>query len=250
MTNTPTYRGEFEYLERRVAKQNEDIQGLLARLRELGQDVSSFRGDDGEDKEEDRRYHAWARLKASGDTKPWDRDDRLVNGSRHLGSQLSQNATSNNAGGDDSTFSMAGTKHNQELAGDAKIAIPIPTAIPGRKYAGLSNNDLDTRPSTKLNLLGWELDIDAFIDDADDDFETLPSSNTPLYDRSYRSFIATAYNQQPRIESVAKPTREEAFEYARVYLETQGAFTPILHKPTILNLVNDLSEPSSLIFTC
>ena len=244
MTNTPTYRGEFEYLERRVAKQNKDIQDLLSRLRESGQDVSFYHGDNPEEDEENKRYNAWARLKASGDTKPWDRDERLVNGSRHLGSQLPQNVGGSNASSDGYSFSTA---EHRKLSTDSSIVLTVPSPVPGRKYAGLSNNDghTKTEPSTKLNLLGWELDMATFDEDTDDDFNALPCHENPLYDRSYRSFVATTHGQQPRIANVPKPARQEAFKYAEMYISTQAAFTPILHKPTLEQLVSFALLPIS-----
>ena len=201
--------------------------------------MSFFHGNGEEESEEDRRYLAWTRLKATGDTKPWDRDERITNGSRNSGSQLYQNGGSNNVGGDSFARSATDTKYNHGPVEDDSITVPVPSTTSGRKYAGLSNNDGDTKIklSTRLNLLGWELDIAAYIDDADDDFDALPSPTSPLYDRSYRSFIATAFGQQPKIQNVSRPTRQEAFDYANVYLGTQGPFVPIFHKPTLFELV-------------
>ena len=62
VTGNPYYRGQFEYLEERVQKQNQAIKELLTKLQAIGQDVSEYemRGD-GTD-----RYDAWKRAGPMG----------------------------------------------------------------------------------------------------------------------------------------------------------------------------------------
>ena len=242
LTLTPTYRGEFEYLERKVAEQNGEIKELLNKLRDLGQDVLPYLERD----EETEKYEAWTTAKASNDVKPWDRDDKQHGAvpSRPMVFQPKQNdenVGARNGADDVSEPDQLPIEASNRSVGDAPSLPDVRIGLAPRNYVGISNNlSTKTDPGIRLNMLGWEIDIASFTGDTEDESEELPTFTQPLYDRSYRSFIATAYGLQPKIPRPQIPSRQEAFTYATQYLYITGAFVPILHKPTLMKLVSPI----------
>ena len=226
VTGVPAYRGEFDYLERRVQKQHSDIRELLNKLRALGQDVSGYITTD----EETERYEAWKNMKGSDISKPWEWEER------HLGpdkSQLKSNKDTN------STATNIKIKTEpMSYVDDAKCSSNS-TFLP-RNFVGVSDYSTQRTLGSRLNVLGWELDLSIFTGEEDNSTE-LPNSQKLLYDRSFKSFIATTHGLQtsPPIADVKMPTRQEAFNLALLVLHTSGAFTPIVHKPTFINLVSE-----------
>ena len=231
LTGNPTYRGEFEYLERKVAKQKAQIEELLAKLRALGEDVKPYKDDDPGTKQ----YLNWTKLKATGDTRPWDRDERQLNLSRLLGPQQGQNedGSPNYTGGHSVTESCL------PLHSSSSDALGLPdlrSGLSGDSYVGASptsHSQGSDRPP-KLNMLAWEINIASFTAGGLGRTRGL-SSRT--YDTSYESFIATTFGVNPRLEKVELPSRQVAFRYAEGYFLIINAFLPILHKPSFMSLV-------------
>ena len=228
VTGTAYYRGQFDYLERKVQKQNKNIKDLLARLRALGQDVSDYEASD----KETERYKAWANVRAVDETKPWEREERQVN----------ELPLKDEADGDEEKEMAPHTEHGDAREAPQSDSRPTTSsrlaAFPARNFVGVSTHNVlsQTRPGTRLNILGWELDIANFTEE-EDEFEQLPDPEHPIYDRSYPSFIATAHGLQPRLHDVQLPSRQQAFKYAMEQLHTAGAFSPVLHEPSLMELV-------------
>ena len=241
LTGTPTYRGQVEYLERRVAEQHRDIRDLLAQLRAFGGDTSCYeRPDDAETE----KYRAWTEFVASGDAKPWERDDtRPLAGPPSGGAQLEEPKSGS---ADPSQVGSAPLLHLRlpvDVANDSDngtLSLPdVRTGVAQRRYMGVDHGVGPARsnPGFRLNMLGWELDLASFTGGTDSEFGALPDFDQPLYDRSYKSFIATTHGLQPKIPRPACPPREQAFHYATIFLHGHNAFMPILHGPTLINLV-------------
>jgi hypothetical protein len=235
LTGTPTYRGEFEYLERQVEKQHNDIKELVAKLKTLGEDVSAYE----EENADDKRYRAWMQVKASGDTRPWDREEKQQNVSRHLGSQPIPN----------------GNVPPVALAGPSSVDLPLPLDAPSkpdalklpdlrsglahadpRKYVGVALQDTQTE-GPKLNLLGWQINLAQFTPGDVDDATELPTKDRPLHDRSFRSFVATAFGSQAKMPKVDLPPREETISHAQMYITVLEPFAPLFHSPSFMQLV-------------
>ena len=232
MTGNPTYRGEFEYLERSVAKQRTQIEELLARLRALGEDVKPYQDDDPGTKQ----YLAWAQVKATGDTRPWDRDERQLNLSRLLGPQQAQNddGSPNYSGGN----AIAETSLPLHTSSSDALGLPdLRSGLSGDSYVGASTkrSSESSERAPKLNMLGWEINIASFTAGGLGRTRDLASRS---HDTSYESFIATTFGVNPRFESVDLPSRQEAFRYADGYFQIINAFLPILHKPSFMALVS------------
>ena len=240
VTGTAYYRGQLDYLETRVRKQNQDIKELLTKLRAIGQDVSEYEST-GTDTE---RYHAWTNVKAKDEAKPWEREEWRPSENRDGFRQPSQDR-----GGSSIKSEVTGTPLQNSIRG-ASVQTSRPTSkrtttYPTRNFLGVSTNNVlsKTKPGTRLNILGWELDIANFIEEKDDEFGDLPTFDSPVYDRSYRSFVATAHGIQPRLQNIKPPSRQQAFNLALQQLHTIGAFIPVLHKPSLEELVSQMIQP-------
>ena len=234
VTGNPYYRGQFEYLEQRVQKQNQAIKELLTKLQAIGQDVSGYemKGDDTD------RYDAWKRAGPLGDHKPVEREERHLNDASDGQVGPSHHTTSNLKAYENAADQEAANRaaNIERLRRPSSVTL---TNMPARNFVGVSTNSVlsKTKPGTRLNILGWELDIADFEENKDDEFEQLPDFHNPVYDRSYRSFIATTHGLQPRLHNVKLPSRQQAFNYALQQLHTMGAFVPVLHKTSFTELV-------------
>ena len=235
VTGTAYYRGQFDYLERRVQKQNKEIKELLSKLRAIGQDVSAYEVAD----KDAERYESWANVKAKDEAKPWEREERRPADNKDNASQASHDGVANSIRSEFAGASVhASTPGASSQSG--RPASKRQSMYPARNFVGVSTNNVlsKTKPGTRLNILGWELDIAAFIEEKEDEFGELPTFENPVYDRTYRSFIATAHGSQPRLQNIKVPSRQQAFNYALQQLHTIGAFIPVLHKPSLIELVS------------
>lgn len=242
MTGIPAYRGEFDYLTRRVENQHKDIKELLSRLRALGHDVSSYDGQDNETK----RYDAWTRAQVMSDSKPWEQEDKQANHTRDLVLQ-SANDPTNNSVRSSSTLSAGQNQSPPMTANNTNANVKADPS--GRNFVGISisNDPLQDKPGTRLNILRWELDIADLTGERDDEFDELPSSRHPLFDRSYRSFIATSTGLQDKPQPPKLPTRQKAFGYALQYLHINSSFMPVVHIASFMDLVRNIFETTYII---
>ena len=252
------YRGQVEYLVRLAGEQFRQIRELLARLRALGEDTSRFERGAGEDAEAEK-YRAWTVMVASGDAKPWERDERLpIPGgpppppsAGDLQPDDAKSADPSHATTTESLYLRLPVDVPNDSANGTLSLPDVRTGIAHRRYMGVAHGGGSSRssnPGFRLNMLGWELDLASFTGGTDDEFEPLPSFERPLYDRSFRSFIATAHGLQPKLQRPVVPARDQAFHYATIFLHGHNAFMPILHGPTLINLVRFLTPPVYAVF--
>ena len=245
LTGNPTYRGEFEYLERMVVKQRNQIEELLAKLRSLGGDVKPYLDED----QDTKKYLAWSQVKASGDTRPWDRDDKqpssLTTRQGHLPPwtlPLGPQHSGSSDGNFSSPHATLAADDILPLQAESHDALGLPdlrTGLTGENYLGFSadNPSRVSHPGSKLNMLGWEIDIEGFTSGNPDIASESRRGTGRSYNRTYQSFISTAFGIGPKIEDVKLPSRDEAFRYATGYTLVLNGFLPILHKPSFMNLV-------------
>lgn len=109
--------------------------------------------------------------------------------------------------------------------------------VDARLGVAADNSPLSSINGTQLSILGTTIDVTSF--DAPD-MDGPPSGtpyNTPLYNKSIRSFYNSVHKAQPPIEAPF-PSREEAFSYSEWFFIMAGPFVPVLHKPTYLKLVS------------
>lgn len=218
-----------------MAKQRVQIEELLDKLRSLGEDVKPYQDDD----PGTQQYLAWVRVKALGDTRPWDRDERQPNAAYPTGPQQVHNGygtyyNTNGAFTPDSSLPVHTSSDNVPSLPDLR------TGLSGENYLGVSANNpsLSSRQGSKLNVLGWEIDIAGFTSVDRDSSDPSYSHEEPSYDRSYKSFIASAFGVNSKVENLKLPSREDALRHAYGYVHVINAFTPVLHAPSFLALVS------------
>ena len=204
-------RGELERLERNAADQISRIRILEARLLSLGEAVSPYK----------ERYPTTAHL--SGITSP-------VAGDRGNAIGWEENARTDSPSG-----ALHSSQRTRETAGIPPPILPdLRAGVVGRFLGVISNPSSSSTHEARLNILGWEIDINAFISDVS--LEPVDYSSQ-AYNISYRSFIASTFGGGPKIPTVELPAREEVFGYANAYFQMLNAFLPILHKPSFMILV-------------
>ena len=204
-------RGELERLERNAADQISRIRILEARLRSLGEAVPQYK----------ERYPTTAHL--SGITSP-------ISGDRGNAMVWEENARTHSSSG-----VLPLSQRTRETVGNSPLILPdLRAGLVGRFLGVISNPSSSSTHEAKLNILGWEIDINAFTSDVS--LEPV-DFNSQAYNISYKSFIASTFGGGPKIPKVELPAREEVFGYADAYFQMLNAFLPILHKPSFMALV-------------
>ncbi len=109
---------------------------------------------------------------------------------------------------------------------------------PGDNYLGVSpgGSNLSSIKGTALSILGMEIDIADFpLQDMDEPDQAI--FHPQLYNKSYKAFLQSSLNINPKLEKVKLPVRDEGLTYAQWYFRVLNPYCPILHKPTYMNLV-------------
>ncbi|KAI9648203.1 hypothetical protein NHQ30_002835 [Ciborinia camelliae] len=108
----------------------------------------------------------------------------------------------------------------------------------GDNYLGVSpgSSHLSAIKGTALSILGMEIDIADF---RSTDMDEPDSSvfHPELYNKSYQSFLQSAWNVNPRIEKVDLPPRSDGITYAQWYFRVINPYCPILHRGTFMRLL-------------
>lgn len=109
-------------------------------------------------------------------------------------------------------------------------------------YLGVStgNSLLSSIRGTSMNVLGMEIDLaDYMSEDLDEpDFSQIAAQ--PVYNKSYRAFVQTAFGANPKLDKVELPPRSEGFNYAWVFFRCVNPYLPIIHQPSFINTVRSL----------
>lgn len=211
-------RGELERLERNAVDQVAHIRKLEAHLHSLGEVVPPY----------EERYPTTAHLIGIPSRSSGDYDDsptREKGGKTNGPSQVSHS----------SQYTQGRGIHPPLILPDLRAGLV------GRFLGVISNPSSSSTHEAKLNILGWEIDINAFISDSSGrsvDF------GTQAYNISYRSFIASVFGSGSRIPKVELLPRDEVLAYASAYFQMLNAFLPVLHKPAFMTLVRSSSVPS------
>ncbi|KAL9117921.1 MAG: hypothetical protein Q9187_005538 [Circinaria calcarea] len=211
-------RGELERLERNVVDQVCHIRKLEAHLHSLGEVVPPY----------EERYPTTTHLIGIPSRSSGDHDDSLAweqCGKTKSPSQVSPSF-----------------QYIQERGIHPPLILPdLRAGLVGRFLGVISNPSSSSTHEAKLNILGWEIDINAFISDSSGQSVDFGSQ---AYNISYRSFIASVFGGGSRIPKVELLPRQEVFGYASAYFQMLNAFLPVLHKPAFMTLVRSGSVPS------
>ncbi len=114
------------------------------------------------------------------------------------------------------------------------------TGSSGDNYLGISsgNSFLSSIRGTALNVLGMQIDIADFTSTDMDEPDQASLHAEPLYNKSYLSFVQSAFNINPKFEKVDLPGKTEGLTYAQWYFRVLNPYLPVLHKPTFMALVS------------
>ena len=116
------------------------------------------------------------------------------------------------------------------------------SGLSGNNYLGISsgNSLVNSVRGTSMNILGMEIDLVDYMS-ADLD-EPDPSRGQPVYNKSYRAFVQTAFGTSPKLRRVELPPRSEGIRYAEAFFRVIHPFTPVVHQPSFMKLVSDKSD--------
>jgi len=118
--------------------------------------------------------------------------------------------------------------------------LPLPsfrTGCIGDNYLGVSLGGPNLSPIQGMHLMffGADIDIGEFVPDQADD------ATSPV---SYKRCVDLAMNRIPDIqEPQLPPTQAACEEYATWYFRSVNPYTPVLHKPSMMQLVSSVQMP-------
>ncbi len=158
-------------------------------------------------------------------------------------------SSSSNAGATHTTMaynsSMTSSSATGQVDPNLFKALPVFRAgLSGDNYCGVASGDsnLSSIRGTALSILGFEINIADFecpeMDTPDSNVSTYQSG---LYNKSYQSFLQSAFGINDRLEPVELPNRHDGLTFAEWYMRTVNPYVPVLHKPTFITLVSHYS---------
>ena len=122
--------------------------------------------------------------------------------------------------------------------------------LSGDNYLGVSSGNalVSSIRGTSLGVFGMEIDLANFKSDDLDDPESSSTIGTKtLYNKSYQSFVGTAFGTSPKVSNVGLPSREDGIPYVQLYLKLVNTYLPVLHASTTIALVSK-QTPNCLSF--
>lgn len=88
-----------------------------------------------------------------------------------------------------------------------------------------------------MNVLGMEIDLADYMSADLDEPDPFHAGTRPVYNKSYRAFVQTAFGTSPKLNKVELPPKSEGLNYAQVYFRVTNPFLPIVHKPSFMAMV-------------
>lgn len=220
ITGKATVRGYVQSLERRLEEVENHNRELQGRLISLGEDVKAS---DGYTDPTTAPLLQWHENERSDSQQIWEGDSQrrdLTGGpfSNHI-----LNASSSSTSSDE---------HPRLPEFRAGLA--------GNNYLGLStgNSLLSSIHGTSMNVLGMEIDLADYMSPDLDEPDIFNPGTLPVYNKSYRAFVQTAFGTSPKLSKVELPPRSEGLKYAEFYFRVTNCYLPILHKPSFLVMVS------------
>lgn len=123
--------------------------------------------------------------------------------------------------------------------------------LTGDNYLGVSSGNyfISSIRGTVLNVLGMEIDLADYMHADLDEPDPSKYNEEPVYNKSYSSFIFTAFSSKAKIKEMDLPPREEGFRCTEWYFKMVNPYLPVLHKPSHMRLVSPPSNPPCEIFS-
>ena len=225
ITGKATVRGYVQSLERRLEELESYNRLLQGRLVSLGEEVSDI---DPGIKYEDPATGPlvqWHEEQRAREPSIWDKNGGGVRYADH----------------DASPF---GGKMINRPTSREQTPSQLPefrSGLAGNNYLGVStgNSLLSSIRGTSKSVLGMEIDLaDYMSPDLDEPDPTPAGTRPPVYNKSYRAFIQTAFGASHKLSKVELPPRSEGFNYAHVYFRVTNPYIPCIHRPSFMATVS------------
>ena len=225
ITGKATVRGYLQSLERRLEELENHNRLLQSRLTSLGEDVPDIASKIKYEDPATAPLVQWHEEQGGGNHLAWDKSGGRRRISDHGEGSLEGNTT-------DRPMSFGGSPSRlPDFRG----------GLAGNNYLGVStgNSLLSSIRGTSMNVLGMEIDLaDYMSPDLDEPDPTSHGTRPPVYNKSYRAFVQTAFGTSPKLSKVDLPPRSEGINYAHVYFRVTNPFVPVVHKPSFMATVN------------
>lgn len=231
ITGKATVRGYIQSLELRIEELENHNRELQGRLMSLGEAVKPSNG---YTDSTTAPLLQWQENQRSGSRQTWDSDGqrRDTAGAHGPSNRIVPNGSSS------------------ETSSDEHPRLPeFRAGLAGNNYLGLStgNSLLSSIRGTAMNVLGMEIDLADYMSaDLDEPDSSNPGAR-PVYNKSYRAFVQTAFGTSPKLSKVELPPRSEGLNYAELYFRVTNCYLPILHKPSFLAMVSPPTQGTCLI---
>ena len=222
ITGKATVRGYVQSLERRLQELESHNDDLQNRLISLGVEIRQ--GDHFPDAATAPLLQ-WHEKQARGKRQTWEANERGPN-------PLNQ---------DTKPLNPVIPNSSASTTPEDRIRLPeFRTGLTGNNYLGVSsgNSFLSSIRGTAMNVLGIEIDLADYMSPDLDEPDPSVTSVQPVYNKSYRAFIQTAFGTSPKLDRVELPPRSEGMEYAHVYFRLTNPYLPVIHKPSFIATVS------------
>lgn len=225
ITGKATVRGYVENLERRIQELESHNQGLQERVISLGGDVKA-----------DDQFVGPVPLPLLGWQENQRAGEQQAVAERASGRPGSDNgALLSQIQGTTNGSTVPATRHEDT------VRLPdFRSGLSGNNYLGVSTSNalLSSIRGTSMNVLGMEIDLADYMSADLDEPDPSRAGAQPVYNKSYRAFIQTAFGTSPKLNKVELPPRSEGMNYAHVFFRATNPYLPIIHKPSLMATVS------------
>ena len=224
ITGKATVRGYVQSLERRLEELESHNCLLQGRLASLGEEFTYIQSKS-EYEDPATALVQWHEEQRVGERSSWDKNGEGIRNSDHGRS------------------SFGGNTINRPTSAAEESPSRLPefrSGLAGNNYLGVStgNSFLSSIRGTSMNVLGMEIDLADYMSaDLDEPDPTPAGARPPVYNKSYRAFVQTAFGTSPKLSKVELPPRSEGMNYAYVYFRVINPYLPVIHKPSFMTTV-------------
>lgn len=225
ITGKATVRGYVQSLEGRLEELESHNRLLQARLASLGEDVADIEPKIKYEDPATAPLVQWHEEQRLGNRLAWDN-----NGGRTRDSDHGRNPFGRNM-----------VNKPTSMEGSPSRLPEFRSGLAGNNYLGVStgNSLLSSIRGTSLNVLGIEIDLADYTSaDLDEPDPSPAGTRPPVYNKSYRAFVQTAFGTSPKLRKVELPPRSEGINYAHVYFRVTNPYVPVIHKPSFMATVS------------
>ena len=227
ITGKATVRGYVQSLERRLEELESHNCLLQGRLASLGEEVPDVEPKIKHEDPATAPLVQWHEEQRVGNRSVWDKNGGGTRDVDHGGSSFGGNMV-----------------NRPTPAEEQPSRLPeFRSGLAGNNYLGVSTGNplLSSIRGTSMNVLGIEIDLADYVSaDLDEPDPTPAGTRPPVYNKSYRAFVQTAFGTSPKLSKVELPPRSEGMNYAHVYFRVTNPYLPVIHKPSFMATVSFL----------